>query len=341
MELCEGINGRFGCATAYLEAITNFCVQNHTFPAFLKMTAEITLMDIMAAINKQTEDVKAETTAIKKEITEFKAEILKSVGDITTVHSEKIAKLEEKIEKIDERDLKNELEKRKNNIIFYKISEEESSQEALQTAMVKMLNKEVENSFELRDIDFMFRLGKKKDGQMRPVLVRFLSKLKKDLVMKNRKTLAEKKIEVADDFPAEIRARRKIAAPLIKALKEKGYVASLKVDKIRVNDEIWSLEKAEEVVMRTDSPSENTLGPKRLRSESSEGNSGNSTPHNAPSQKHKIKPPQLKLMKNRTPGLPITSFFSSPTATVAPKSPIIIVKTPSKNTQIVDIKHPE
>lgn len=287
------------------------------------MGEELSLKDVLDAINKQSAD-------LKKEITDFKQEMLTSIGATVSEHTAKINNIEKQIEEIDEKVLKSEIEKRKNNMIFYKIAEVEASQDALHKAMVKMLNEEVQNTFEIRDIDFMFRLGKKREGQIRPVLVRFISYLKKELIMNNRKKLSEKSIDVADDLPNEIRERRKISAPLVKSLKEKGFHASLKMDKIKVNGEIWSVEKAREAVTE----------PNLVEEEGSSNGKRNRSPQSdfseMKNQNRKMRPPPLKLVKNPASGTPITSYFSSP-RTSAPRSPIIIVKTPSKNVQHVEI----
>lgn len=291
------------------------------------------LNEIKALLDDQTKTLKDD---FNKKIEESKKEILGTVNAVLGTHAVQIKSLEQKLDGLLEKEkcrteteLQREINERKNNMIFYKIAENEPSQDSLSEAMLRLLNGEVEDSFEMRDIDYIFRLGKKKEGQTRPILIRFVSRIKKELIMKNRKKLADKNIDIADDFPAEIRERRKNAAPTIKSLKEKGYAVSLRGDKIRVNGENMSLEKAEHLSMGTDESN----SAKRLRSPTK---SPTETSVSVQSKEPSKKPPPLKLPKNQASGSTITNFFSSP-KTTALKSPTVIVQTPSKNVQYTDI----
>lgn len=287
-----------------------------------------TLDDIRKLLAEQTTTLE---TKIISGVDKAKTEILDTVNNLLSDHSEKFTEIDRKIEVLTEKDLQDDVEKRQNNVIFYKVPEEEDSQEALHESMIKMLSEVIGNRFELRDINAMYRLGKKQE-HVRPVIVKFVSLIKKEQVMRNRKKLLEKNVEIAEDFPIEIRLRRKNAAPIVKALKEKGFQASLKVDKIRVKGEIWSLEKAQNAIMEP-GKKETGKGEKEDAPKNKRPRSPNQTTSSQP-QKGRL--PPLKLARSQS-AASITNFFSSP-ATTAPRSPIVIVKTPSKNVQYTDIK---
>lgn len=298
--------------------------------------------DIEKLLASQTKELETKMLTV---VEKAKTEILTSVNQTLSQHAEKFVAIEEKIETLTEKDLQDEVEKRQNNVIFYKIAENENSQEALHEAMINMLNEIVGSNFEIRDINAMYRLGRKQEGHVRPVIIKFVSLLRKELIMKNRKKFTGKNVDIADDFPEEIRKRRKNAAPLIKALKEHGFKASLKVDKIRVNGEIWSWEKANSVVKRFEV---NETGDKEVAPEANvNADNKEGTPRNkrirSPNQQSSFLGktnglPPLKLARNQTQK--ITNFLN--TQTTAPKSPIIIVKkTPLKNVQYVEIKDTE
>lgn len=304
-----------------------------------------TVEDIERLLKGQTKELKSN---FEKELEKTKEDILQCVNQTLTVHTEKISKLEQKVSELSEREahrtereLQREVNEKKNNVIFYKIAESEKSQDALMVAMVKMLNEETESTFETRDIDFLFRLGKKKEGEMRPILTRFTTLAKKDLVIRNKKKLAEKKIEIGEDFPIEIRKRRKALAPFVQALKEKGIMASLRVDKIKVNGEFWSLEKVKENLFENE---ENHASTSSASSEINIYKRKEISPKRADSNysKPKRRPPPIKLssVSNANNGSSIKKFFDPP-STPTPKSPIVTVATPSKNSQYVQIINDE
>lgn len=124
---------------------------------------------------------------------------------------------------------------RKHNVIFYKIQENEPSIEALQETMVKLLTEITNQTFELRDIDVLDRLGKKDENKSRPIVIRFVSLLKRNSIIKNWKLFTQKNIEDSEDFPEEIRNRRKELLPILKELKSKGKKAIFRTDKLLVD----------------------------------------------------------------------------------------------------------
>lgn len=275
-------------------------------------------------------------TELKKEIEEAKTGILDSVNKTLETHLVKINNLEQKVESLEVKDrqrLEYELQKevvdKKHNVIIHKIEENEPSTEALQNAIVKLLSETTGQTIELRDIDVMYRLGKKDQNKRRPILIRFISLLKRDLIMKNWKLFSDKNIDISEDFPDEIRKRRKELLPILKELKSKGMRASIRVDKLLVNGEFWSIERAKECIdlaSAGSSEKEVPLNTKRGRSKSADS---------PPFKLNLPKKPQLKLDSSKPTGAAMKEFFQS-TATPRSKSPII-VHTPHKNEQVTII----
>lgn len=300
----------------------------------------------MATVSEIEQLLKGQTKELQdnfhQELEKTKTDILQSVNKTLKEHSDRITDLDQDVKELRikeedraERELQRDVNERKHNVIFYKVAENETSQDALLKAMIKMLNEEVENSFEIRDIDVLFRLGRRKEGDIRPILVRFTTLIKKELIMKHKKMLIEKHIEIAEDLPVEIRNRRKAMAPLVKALKENGFKASLRTDKIRVNGENWSLEKAQEALLEKEKSNiTNKDSNINKRKEISPKNNQTSQ------SESKKRPPPLKLpiSQNNTPisATSIRKFFDSPKVSAA-KSPIVTVTTPFKNDQYVQI----
>ncbi|KAL5274580.1 hypothetical protein ACFFRR_000970 [Megaselia abdita] len=135
------------------------------------------LEEIEKLLNGETKTIKE---SFQQDLQKTTLEILTAVNQTLSVHTEKILKLENAVQELNkkeedraERELQKDVKERKHNIIFYKIAENETSQDNLLTGMIEMLNEEVESSFEIRDIDFLYRIGKKWEGVIRPILIRF------------------------------------------------------------------------------------------------------------------------------------------------------------------------
>lgn len=192
-------------------------------------------------------------TEIKTDIEEAKNETIASVNATLAIHHEKIVYLEQKVQQLeenaklrDEKDLLRDVNDKRHNIILYKVGESESSNSELLAIVIKLFNELPDQKTTENDIDFLFRLGKRKsDNSSRPILIRLVSLMKKQTIMKSWKVFVDKGIEISDDFPVEIRNRRKEIVPYLKQLKLKGFKASIKIDKLWVNGEEWSISKAE------------------------------------------------------------------------------------------------
>ena len=78
------------------------------------------------------------------------------------------------------------------------------------------------------DIEFQraHRQGKKKTGETRPVIVRFLRFPERELVFRRVRELADDiDVKVYADFPREISERRKKQWPRLKKAREEGKTA--------------------------------------------------------------------------------------------------------------------
>ena len=70
-------------------------------------------------------------------------------------------------------------------------------------------------------------------NKCRPVVVKFLTSNDKDNVMKIKRN--NRDIRIFDQFPEEIRERRRVLGPILKNARDKKQVAKLSVDKLYIN----------------------------------------------------------------------------------------------------------
>lgn len=285
-----------------------------------------------AVIKKDITDSKAEImTELKGDIEKAKTEILNSVNSTLDAHLSKINVLEEKVDHLEEidrqrteKELQQEVLNKKYNVLLHKVEENEPTQEALITEIVKLLSEISGQNVEFRDIDVMYRLGRKSENKRRPILIRFTTLIKRNSIIKQWKLFAEKNIEISEDFPEEIRTRRRQLLPLVKDLKAKGLKTSLRVDKLLVNGELWSVAKAEDFlapnVKNNQEEEEGDHQQSKKRKEDQKDSS--------PSDVNNRKKLPLKLNINKA-ALPSIKGFFSPTAS-ASKLELVRVQTPKK-----------
>lgn len=146
---------------------------------------------------------------IKEDIDGAKTELLESINSTLSEHQEQIDSLKKKVADLENREaytkeinLKNEVKERRHNIILRNFEENEKSQDELLNKTVKLLSEATEIT--MNDIDFLYRLGRKRDDKStRPLVIRFICLHKKESIMKNWKFFTSKKIDISEDYPTE------------------------------------------------------------------------------------------------------------------------------------------
>lgn len=139
-----------------------------------------------------------ENDKLKKEITGLNKEIESQKTENTKL-SEQIEKNNETAEgKI------NDLEQygRRNNVRMNGVAEVgEETPERTTTAIIEVLNNNIENlALRREDIDIAHRLGKKKNGKHRQIIVKFQSRMKRDTILRNKKLFKGTDIFINEDL---------------------------------------------------------------------------------------------------------------------------------------------
>ena len=146
----------------------------------------------------------------------------------------------DKIQGLEDQILYQEVYSRRENLRLFGLPEEGQGSENTCEVVYKFLENELELE-EARNIEFqrVHRLGKKKAGQSRPIIVRFLRFPERELVFRNVRDLGEESdVKAYADFPKEIRDRRKKLWPKLKQAREDGKVAFFdkrEPDKLYIN----------------------------------------------------------------------------------------------------------
>lgn len=158
------------------------------------------------------------------------SELKKGVNDLTTSTS---------TEK--ERAIRLESHSRRNNLIFYGISEEINESSAKTEALLYSF---LEENLKLREedvdgisIERAHRLGKRNANEEKlcPIIAKFSFYKSKELILSNARTLAGSAFGISQDFPREIVEIRRGLVKVLKEAKKEGRDAKLVYDKLYID----------------------------------------------------------------------------------------------------------
>lgn len=185
---------------------------------------------IEEANKKQTEEIKAEIESLKQTIKE---------------EASKRNKLELKYEELKSKYEHLEKSLRKNNIIIFGLKK--NKEESLVDFTVALLNKNLNISLTANDINDIYTIGKRENNK--PIIVKFVSYLKKQEVLKNCYKLKDinknktTKIYIAEELSVEERKTNKILIQHLKAAKTQKLNAYIKGDKLYINNEVYTAQQ--------------------------------------------------------------------------------------------------
>lgn len=245
--------------------------------------------------SKLDEKLHNQTLLITKTVTQNVMEALDEKVKLITEENKdlknKVTELQQKLCNIDK-------EKRKNNLIFFGISELGKSEPEL-VDYIKETIIEMEIYIESHEINNIYRIGKWTGTNNRPVVVSFSTVWKKHLILKNKSKLPEG-VYIKEDYSKEVLEKRKQLQPQVEEEKKKGNIAFLVQDKLVVKK---PKETTREKRKREESKSPNSSAQKKI-----------TTPNNEPieeplkpqtTEKATLKPSILNFVEKRNkPPLP-------------------------------------
>lgn len=186
------------------------------------VSQNIIIRTITDLTNKQTEILKNEIRDIKKRINRDKEQI-----------QGEIYKLKEKYEYL-EKSLK------KNNIIIFGL---EVTDNNLLKYTLNIFKSHLKIDITENDISDIYSIGKNKDK--RPVVVKFVSFLKKKQVLNNARGLKGTNIVISEDLTVEERVRNKILRKHLQIAREKKLNAYIKNNRLYINGDVYNAEQLE------------------------------------------------------------------------------------------------
>ena len=172
----------------------------------------VSFNDKAKKMDETIQDLDAGLTSLNADIEEMQNREKQNLGKIKELHDQILYQ---------------DVYSRRENVRIFGLPETDHSTENTGDVVYKFFERELELE-NARNIEFqrVHRLGKRKAGQSRPVIVRFLRFPERELVFRSVRDLGvESEVKVYADLPKEIRERRQKLWPKMKKAREEGKVA--------------------------------------------------------------------------------------------------------------------
>lgn len=139
-----------------------------------------------------------------------------------------------------------ETRNRSKNIVIFGLEEKDKEDKIdLWESVMRIIVMQLGENIRANDIEDVFRLGRRNGNKVRPILVKFSSWYSKYSVMANTFKLRGSQIWISNDYSPEVRDSRRRLILYLKMFRNRGDVAVLKYDKIKVNNELFDLNQCE------------------------------------------------------------------------------------------------
>lgn len=204
------------------------------------------------AMSAQTREI---TEAVTKKVSESINEKLTALVEENNNLKTEIKTLKGKMKSMEDY-------KRKNNVIFFGMKEEQNNVSPIES-ITKLIEKNMNIQINPQEINNAYRLGEKKDNKPRPILVTFTTNWRKNEILKNKKKL-DQEIYIKEDLSKETLEKRKELLPQLQEERAKGKICYLVKDKIVIKeskDDKRDKRKRDSSISPNNQP---TLAPKKI-----------------------------------------------------------------------------
>lgn len=187
------------------------------------------IINLDSKLGKQIEDVQDEVKSLKQVVN----------GDIKVL-KDKIKALEEENKLVKGKLKYIERKIKQNNIFIYGLEEEtEERQDTLLQEVLHVINHTLEVKLTPYEINNIYRIGKNKGK--RPIILSFVTNLKKSEVLRNTRKLKGTNIAVSEDLIEEDRTERKLLVDTLKQVKRRNKKAIIRGNGIIIESIYYSV----------------------------------------------------------------------------------------------------
>lgn len=231
------------------------CASNYSMSTTGDNTMEgqaenITLQDLF----KQMQCMNAGITAIRSSQDKL-TEDNKAVKSSLDVIQNTLPEMKVQLGKHDVQINSFERDKRRRNLIIFNLKDEnEETFGNLEKKICELLGFLLESPFNLQEIDFCRRLGKFQSGKHRPILLGLTTERKKQEILRNRRKLGNAVIAIREDFPDDVREKRRELLAEVRKLRSEGKNAFIAYDKLIIRNSEDQTQKLSQKRALSESP---------------------------------------------------------------------------------------
>lgn len=198
------------------------------------------IFDLLQEVKVQNNIIKTDIKTIKEDLNYYKGKIQDLEDKVSELEGEN-TNLQKRVKNLEE-------SAKKNQIIVFGLEEE--TEELLEDRILHFLTNNLSTNISAQNIDNIYRIGKKGRGNTRPVIVRFVRYLEKQLVLRNANKLKGTGISISNDLTHQQQQEQKILYKYFRIAKSKGFPAKIIKGQLVVHEEIFQvndLKEADEV----------------------------------------------------------------------------------------------
>lgn len=188
--------------------------------------------DLVQQVMVTVNGLKNEIVDLKNNL-QLKDETINNLVNKVTILEESNTRLESKL-------YNTEKKIKRNNLVIFGVEENSNTPllEIIKTIFSEKLNVVVQNS----DINDIYRIGKRTGRNKRPIVVRFISNLKKREVFSNARLLKNTGVAITDDLTEQERIERKFLYDSCRVAQGRGHTAKITGNRLVINGTYYSYE---------------------------------------------------------------------------------------------------
>jgi uncharacterized protein YoxC len=237
-------------------SMINGAVDKAISPVMAKLSMLDNIVSKMDNINAKLDEVNTKVTALENDLQFYSIKYDEVVNEIKDLKSKVDETIFPEVEKLNDQLMKSEktildlqCRSMRDNILIFNLPEksnqpstENSQQKTEREDGIKIAKEFFVDQLKIDDeivIQRAHRIGRVQSGNIRPLVVKFLSSTQRELVLRSSINLKDTPFAIAEQFPPEIVKRRKILLTIKKELANKKTKSSLSVDKLYVSGQVF------------------------------------------------------------------------------------------------------
>lgn len=199
------------------------------------------IYDLLQEVKVQNNDLKADIKEIRRDLGKYRVKVQELEDRVVELESEK-SYLRERVRHFEEFE-------RKNQVVVFGLDERED--DSLEERTLEIFSRVLSVNVKSQDLDNIYRIGRRTEDRIRPVIVRFVRLLAKNQILKHLSKLKGTGITIINDLTFEQQQDKKLLYKYFKIAKSKNFQAKIIKNCLLVNDNSFTVTELREASEET------------------------------------------------------------------------------------------